>query len=100
MKARLHSLIITLALFAGIYPTTQAATVFPIATNLSVLEISCGMAFGGTNYLVAMEVGANVVGQLVSTNGTLQGSQIRVGSNPGFPPIEVLAFGQTNYLIA
>src|SRR5208283_3949385 len=90
--------LIVLAMLAGVHQT-NAATVFPIATNLSRLEISCGIAYGGTNYLVGMEVGTNVVGQLVSTNGTLQGSQISVGSNPGFPPNIALAFGQTNYLL-
>lgn len=93
------NMLIVLAILAGVHKT-NAATVFPIATNLSVLEISSGIAYGGTNYLVAMEVGTSVVGQLVSTNGTLQGSQISVGSNPGFPPNIALAFGQTNYLLA
>jgi hypothetical protein len=93
------NLLILLAVLVGV-GQTNAATVYPIATNLNLLEISCGIAYGGTNYLVGMEVGANVVGQLVSTNGTLQGSQINVGSNPGFPPNIALAFGPTNYLFA
>lgn len=99
MKTLVQNLCVALAIVAGIHQI-NATTVFPIATNLSVLEVNCGIAFGGTNYLVGMEVGANVVGQLVSTNGTLQGSQIIVGSNPGFPPNIALAFGQTNYLLA
>jgi hypothetical protein len=101
MKTKLRPFFVMLILLAGFHPiATKATTIFPIATNLSLLEFSCGIAFGGTNYLVAMEVGANVVGQRVSTNGTLQDSQISVGSNPGFPPNIALAFGQTNYLLA
>lgn len=82
--------------------TTQAraAAVFPIATNPAVVEFSGGTAYDGTNYFVMMEVGTNLVGQLFSTNGTLIGSQIVIGSNPGFPPAAALAFGKTNYLVA
>jgi hypothetical protein len=107
MKIRIQNLLVALAVLAFSAVSTQLSiahaqgtTVFPVATNLGLLEVSSGIAFGGTNYLVAMEVGTNVVGQLVSTNGTLQGSQISVGSNPGFPPSMAVAFGQTNYLLA
>ncbi|MHB8519228.1 MAG: leucine-rich repeat protein [Limisphaerales bacterium] len=102
MKTELHPLFIVLALFGGVSQSAaQGVTVFPIATNLSVFEFSSGIAFGGANYLVGMEVGTAVVGQLVSSNGTLQGSQIIVGSNPAnLPPSIALAFGQTNYLMA
>lgn len=101
MHSRRFSFIIALVFFAGMDPAAvQAASIFPIADNLNVPEFSAGIAFGATNYLVAMQVGTNVTGQLVSTNGTLQGSQISVGSNPGFPPNIALAFAQTNYLLA
>ncbi|HXR48525.1 MAG TPA: hypothetical protein VN784_13905 [Candidatus Limnocylindrales bacterium] len=99
MKTRIQNLLIALAILACIYHT-NATTVFPIATNPSLVEISGGIAFDGSNYLVGMEAGTNVVGQLVSSNGALLGSQIIVGSNPGFPPSIGLAFGQTNYLLA
>ena len=101
MKPKFICLFILATLFVKpAQSLTQAATVFPIATNLSLYEMGRGIAFGGTNYLVGMVIGTNVVGQLVSTSGTLQGSQIVVGSNPGnLPPNLALASGQTNYLL-
>jgi hypothetical protein len=97
----IKSLFGALALACIVFQNASATTVFPIATNLSFFEISSGTTFDGTNYLVGMEIGTNVVGQLVSSNGTLLGSQIIVGSNPGdLPPSIGLAFGQTNYLLA
>ena len=90
-----------MACLAGVHQAAATGkTVFPIATNVSLFELSSGIAYDGTNYLVGMTVGTNVVGQLVSSNGTLVGPQIIVGSNPGFPPTIALAFGQTNYLVA
>jgi len=102
MKTKLHCLLIMLAILFGInHVAAQGTPVFPIATNLNIFEISSGIAFDGTNYLTGMEIGTNVVGQLVSSNGALLGSQIIVGSNPGeLPPNIGLAFGQTNYLLA
>jgi len=100
MKNYIRALFVGLAILAGII-RIHATTAFPVANNLSLFEFSAGISSGGTNYLVAMEVGTNVVGQLVSTNGTLQGPQIVVGSNAGnLPPNLALAFGQANYLLA
>ena len=95
MKLTRTFLMVATAVASLMSPQLRATTVFPIATNLSLYEISRGIAFDGTNYLVGMEVGTNVVGQLVSSSGALLGPQIVVGSNPAnFFPSIALAFGQ------
>jgi len=100
MKLTRTFLMVATAVASLMSPQLRATTVFPIATNLSLYEISRGIAFDGTNYLVGMEVGTNVVGQLVSSSGALLGPQIVVGSNPAnFFPSIALAFGQANYLL-
>jgi hypothetical protein len=83
-----------------VFDAANAATVFPIATNPAVINFGGGVGFDGTNYIVGFIAGTNVVNQRVSgTNGSLLGSQIVVGSNPGFPPTIAGAFGKTNYLM-
>ncbi|HEX3890617.1 MAG TPA: hypothetical protein VHX90_07180, partial [Verrucomicrobiae bacterium] len=65
------SILLTAVLF---FNAARAATVFPIATNLSVIQLGNEIAFDGTNYLAGFVSGANqnLVGQLVSaTNGSL-----------------------------
>jgi hypothetical protein len=78
----------------------RAAGVFPIAANPAAVEFAGGVAFDGTNYLVGMTSGTNVVGQSVSTAGKLVGSQFILGSNPGFPPAVAMAGGKANCLVA
>lgn len=86
------------AVFA--FNAAKSATVFPIATNPAVVDFGGGVGFDGTNYIVGLISGTNIVNQRVSgTNGSLLGSQIVVGSNPGFPPAIAGAFGKTNYLM-
>jgi uncharacterized repeat protein (TIGR03803 family) len=99
MKISIHGCLAVLAILFNLFHV-EAATVFPIATNPAVVESSGGIATCGTNYYVIMVNGTNLVGQLVSTNGTLIGGQTNIGVNPGFPPAAALAFGQTNYLVA
>ena len=102
MKIRLRKISVLLA-FVLVFNTTKSATVFPIATNLSVIQLGNEIAFDGTNYLAGFVSGANqnLAGQLVSaTNGALIGSQLVVGTNVGFPPSTALAFAKTNYLAA
>jgi hypothetical protein len=83
-----------------VFDAANAATVFPIATNPAVVNFGGGVGFDGANYIVGFIAGTNVVNQRVSgTNGSLLGSQIVVGSNPGFPPAIAGAFGKTNYLM-
>jgi hypothetical protein len=97
MKSKLHWLFIALALLAGINQVAATSTtVFPIATNASLAEISGGIASSGSNYLVSMLSGSNVCVQLVSTNGTLIGSLTTIGESMGEPRA---AFGSTNYLV-
>jgi hypothetical protein len=94
-----------LAILAGIYQT-KATTVFPIATNPSLIEVSGGIARSGSNYLVSILSSTNVCTRLVSTNGILIGplttngfstgsAQIAGSSVPVFP---FVAYGGANYL--
>src|SRR5471032_3334059 len=70
-----------------VFNAAKSATVFPIATNPAVVNFGGGISFDGTNYFVGFLSGTNIVSQRVSgTNGSLLGSQIVVGNNPGFPP--------------
>ncbi|MEC4684471.1 MAG: fibronectin type III domain-containing protein [Nitrospirota bacterium] len=72
---------------------------FPIATTVNH-EMSGGIAFDGTNYLVGINgdaSSANGVGaQLVSQTGTLVGSLISTGRSGSAP---FIAFDGTNYLL-
>ncbi len=96
-KFPFHWLVLAAVVFAN---NAKATTVFPIATNPAVVEVSGGIATCGTNYYAMIVSGTNLVGQLIGTNGTLIGGQTNIGFNPGFPPAAALAFGQTNYLVA
>ena len=99
--------LIALAVFAGVYQTT-ATTIFPIATNPAVVEISGGIASSGTNYLVSILSGTNVCTQLLSTNGTLitllatnghsMGSASFTGGSSSGAKFPCVAFAGTNYL--
>ena len=96
MKTLLYRFLITLALFASLH-RANATTVFPIATNTSIVElVKGGTASSGSNYLVGLNQNStNVCVQLVSTNGALIGSLMTVGASKGEPRV---AFGKTNYL--
>ena len=97
----IKNLFMLLVLLTGVHQTAaQAATVFPIATNPVVVQLGWNVAFGKTNYLVSFVSGANKVTQLVSTNGTLLGSPVVVGTNLTFAASGQLTFGTTNYLAA
>lgn len=92
--------ILSLNFLAAGLATPANAQVFPIATNPAVIEFAGGVAFDGTNYMVGFVSGTNIVGQWVSTNGTLIGSPLQIGSNPGFPPAAAMANARTNCLVA
>jgi hypothetical protein len=94
MKTRIQNLLFTLAILAGVYQA-DAITIFPIATNTSLEELSGGIAASGSNYLVGYLLGTNVCSQLVSTNGTLLGSVVTNGVSKGNPAV---AMGKTNFL--
>jgi hypothetical protein len=82
------------------FNAAKSATVFPIATNPAVVNFGGGVAFDGTNYFVGFLSGTNIVAQRVSgTNGSVLGSPIVVGSNPGFPPAIAGVLGKTNFLM-
>src|SRR5471032_961631 len=86
-----------------VFNAAKSATVFPVATNLTTVNLGNEIAFDGTNYLAGFVSGANqnLVGQLISaTNGSLIGSQLVIGTNVGFPPASALTFGKTNYFAA
>ena len=92
-----RSLVLAAAVCAG---SAMASGVFPIATNPAVIEFSGKAAFDGTNYLASLVAGANVAGQMVSSNGVLVGAPVVVGANPGFPPDVAMASTKTNSLAA
>jgi hypothetical protein len=84
MKNRFQKLALVLAIFASVYQI-NAATVFPIINNPGVEELSGGIAASGTNYLVGFLSGSSTCFQMVSTNGSLQGSAVTIGSSTGEP---------------
>ena len=54
MKIRRTNLLIMLAIFARLYGA-NATTIFPIATNASIVElVKGGTASSGSNYLVGL----------------------------------------------
>lgn len=77
----------------------RAGTVFPIATNPAIPEMAGGAAFDGTNYVVGLVSGSEVVCQRISGSGELVGSEIAVGGNVGFPPAVSMAAARTNGLV-
>ena len=80
--------------------TANPFGIFPIATNPNVVQFGGGLTYDGTNYFAGFFAGTNICAQILSSNGTLIGPQIIVGSNPGFPPAIAGALGQSNYLAA
>jgi PKD repeat protein len=102
MKILIQKLFVALALLAvttGL--RAHASTIFPIATNVNVVQLAAGLATDGTNYLVVFSSGTNVCAQLVASNGTLTGSAIIVGGGAGgLPPQLQVVSGHTNYLVA
>lgn len=95
MKIKIQNLFIALALFASLH-RASATTIFPIATNASVVQFAQGAATSGSNYLIYVQSGTNVCFQLMSTNGSLTGSLTKVGESIGGAHV---AFGNTNYLM-
>jgi hypothetical protein len=86
---------ILFAILVSVYQT-NATTIFPIATNSSIIELAGGIASGGSNYLVGyVQNQTNPCVQLVSSNGALLGSLTNIGESEGAP---LVAFGRTNYL--
>ncbi|MGH9443344.1 MAG: BACON domain-containing protein [Thermoanaerobaculia bacterium] len=89
----------TFTIAAGAGSSFCPANAFPIA-NSSQQELSFGVAFDGTNFLVGIQGDAidrhDIGGQFVSPAGTLVGSRIRTGRTGGAPSV---AFGGTSYLL-
>lgn len=80
--------------------TVNPFGIFPIATDPNIVQFGGGLTYDGTNYIAGFVAGTNICAQILSSNGTLIGPQIIVGSNPGFPPAIAGALGQSNYLAA
>ena len=77
----------------------QGTSVYPVATNGAVTQYGGGLASDGTNYLLVFSSGSTNCAQLVSSNGTLVGSQIVLsGGATGMPPELQVVSGKTNYL--
>ena len=95
MKIRLRCLFIGLAILAGVFHT-RATTIFPVATNANFAEMAGNIATSGSNYLVGIvQNQSDPFVQLVSSNGTLVGPLLNLGTSEGSP---LVAFGKTNYL--
>lgn len=97
------SWLIRMSVAAGIVAGLQSlakAAVFSVATNPAIQEIAGGVVPIGTNYLVGLVSGTNIVGQRISGSGNPEGAAVVIGSNPGFPPAVTLAGATTNVLIA
>ena len=99
MKTKLQLLFIALAILAAINQADAqgGTTVFPIATNTSVEELSGGIAASGSNYLVGYLSGTNECFQMVSTNGSLLGPVVTNGVSKGNP---FVCASKTNYFEA
>jgi hypothetical protein len=101
-SSKLSSVSLLAAAALAAFPSTgiRAATLFPVATNSSVVAVGFGTAFDGTNYLVGLMSGSNVCSQLVAPSGAPIGPLLTVGGSPDFVlPRAALAFGRTNYLV-
>lgn len=94
MKTQAFHLLVLVAAF--FYSDAKATTIFPIATNQSLVEEISSLASSGSNYLMSFASGTNACFQLVSTNGTLLGSSVTNGPSSKFPKA---AFAGTNYLV-
>ncbi|PYI87839.1 MAG: hypothetical protein DME26_04875, partial [Verrucomicrobia bacterium] len=79
---------------------TKTNSIFPIATNSTVIEFGFSAAFDGTNYLVGIQGGPaahdEITAQLFSPSGALIGSRFSTGRFGGVP---YLAFDGANYLM-
>jgi hypothetical protein len=99
LKHWIQSLFVALAILAGICPT-EALTIFPVATNGAISQISISLAFGGTNYLVGIQGDAvasnDITAQLVSPNGNLVGSRIAIGRTGTAPKV---SFDGANFFV-
>ncbi|MGA9777646.1 MAG: hypothetical protein WBS33_05185 [Verrucomicrobiia bacterium] len=95
MKTKACCHFIVLAILAGVIQT-KATTIFPVATNANFVEMAGNIATSGSNYLVGIvQNQSDPFVQLVSSNGTLVGPLLNLGSSEGSP---LVAFGKTNYL--
>jgi hypothetical protein len=107
MKHGVHFVLMFATAVFG-FGAASAAPVFPIETNPAVIVYGDGLAFDGTNYLVAALTGTNSSGvtnvnvQLVAPNGALIGSPMTVGGgvNLGSSGGLGVAFAGSNYLVA
>jgi hypothetical protein len=76
----------------------RAAVVFPLAVAPGAVQDLGGVAFDGSNFLVAVESGATFGAQFVSSSGSLVGGLIVAGPSGGFPPSLAVAYGAGVYL--
>ena len=105
MKLISNSLLMTclaVSLFVSVcsFSDARAATVFPIATNASLVQVGAGLTTDGTNYLLAFASGTNVCIQLVLGDGTLSGSVLVVVAGEGLPAEVQAVSSRSNYLVA
>jgi hypothetical protein len=91
MKIKLHWLFISVALIACTSGLRAQIPVFPVTTNAA----NFALATSGSNCLSVMLSGTNICFQLFSTNGTVIGKTINIGSGLSFP---LVAYGGGEYL--
>lgn len=76
---------------------SKAASVFPVSTNSSVLQLCGGVTTDGTNFLAGLIVGTNVCSQLFSPTGALIGPLLTLGKTGSNSVAGAVCFGRTNY---
>src|SRR5579871_4196281 len=92
MKNKLRLLGIALALLIATPAVRAQVQTFQLSTNAA----GVALATSGSNCLVTTLAGTNVCVRLFSTNGTLIGPNIIIGSAQSFP---IVTYGAGEYLV-
>lgn len=96
MKSLCYLVALGLMLTTG-QQSLRALNIFPVATNSGAINFPSIPAASSSNFLFGyLQNNTNVFVQLVSTNGSLLGSAVSIGTSRGRPHV---AFGKTNYLV-